>query len=83
MGLWPKIHRTILDELGRRALLDRSRRRSSRRASMGSGSGQQKAKRWFRASNKPGTRHGRDDGDRRFDRHLGVVLDGLAARLRR
>jgi AcrR family transcriptional regulator len=27
--------------------------------------------------------HLRDDGDRRFERHLGVVLDGLAARPRR
>jgi hypothetical protein len=26
--------------------------------------------------------HLRDDGDRRFERQLGVVLDGLAARLR-
>ena len=25
MGLWPRIHQAILDELGRRALLDRSR----------------------------------------------------------
>jgi hypothetical protein len=27
--------------------------------------------------------HLRDDGDQRFERHLGIVLDGLAARLGR